>query len=487
MMKKLVRYLNPIAHLGEKKYSVTLPILATIIFAVLLEYYANEIVHDPDIVGIYAIIIPVALIIFCAFRYGIPGGVVVVFFTIIYYGYIIMSRDNPPEERLTQWETTGVLGAVYLLMAVIIGWLKQKIDDLIEREANERRRLTAILQQLPLGVVITDSNGVVVQSNKQVEVILGVKISAGLLAGRDMVVKTSQNGKELQPAQSPLAKVINTGKPIVGKELDIERPDGRKVYIQVSATPIHNRKGKIIAAVSIFSDITAQKDLEKRKDDFVNMASHELKTPITSMMLYIDSLLLQIKKYRDTRADKTLNSIKYQTIRLKELVSDLLDVSRLQTGKMNFNIEEFKLDSLVEETVDQLRGSMKVNRKLIFKSKKPVKVNGDKFRIYQVLTNLITNADKYSPGPTDILVSVTSREDKAVVSVQDYGIGIPRSQIPKVFDRLYQVTDDKEKTFPGLGMGLYISSQIIKRHRGQIWVESEKDKGSTFYFSLPLN
>ncbi len=146
---------------------------------------------------------------------------------------------------------------------------------------------------------------------------------------------------------------------------------------------------------------------------------------------------------------------------MKELVNDLLDVSRIQTGKLNFSKEKFKLNELIAETIDGLQGTTN-NQPLLYKSKQSFEVFADKFRICQVLTNLITNASKYSPENTAIVIQA------------------------KIFERLYQVTDVTEKTFPGLGMGLYISKEIIKRHRGNIWVEGEKGKGSTFYFSLAL-
>ena len=125
------------------------------------------------------------------------------------------------------------------------------------------------------------------------------------------------------------------------------------------------------------------------------------------------------------------------------------------------------------------------SHKLILKSAPKIKVSADRFRIYQVLTNLITNAIKYSGDSTDIILNIKKDTGKAIISVQDFGIGIAKSEQKKVFDRLYQVTDPTEKTFPGLGMGLYISHEIIKRHKGKIWVEGEKGKGSTFFFTLP--
>jgi signal transduction histidine kinase len=306
----------------------------------------------------------------------------------------------------------------------------------------------------------------------------------GLIAGKDMIVTAKQNNKAISASQSPLAHVLITGKTIGNKEFIIERPDKKQVFINVSASVIRNKAGKIIAAASLINDITQQKEMEERKDDFVNMASHELKTPITSMKLYIDALMFLIKQQQNDKPVKILSNIKTQTERLQELVNDLLDVSRLQTGKLTFTKEQFRIDELLKETIEGIEGGTR-KQKIIFHAPSPITVHADRFRIYQVITNLITNAIKYSPKEKDIHVKVKRNKDKVIVSVQDFGIGITKDEQKKIFDRLYQVSGDKEKTFPGFGMGLYISREIVKRHRGQIWVESELGKGSTFYFSLP--
>ena len=157
----------------------------------------------------------------------------------------------------------------------------------------------------------------------------------------------------------------------------------------------------------------------------------------------------------------------------------------LQTGKLVFTKEEFRIDTLIEEIIDVLQDSA-VDKKIIFTKKLPLIVLADRFRIYQVITNLITNAIKFSNQGERIIVSLQKQDDKAVVSIQDFGIGVAKEQQKKIFERLYQVNDEKVKTFPGFGMGLYISKEIIKKNKGSIWVESELGKGATFYFSLPI-
>ncbi len=163
----------------------------------------------------------------------------------------------------------------------------------------------------------------------------------------------------------------------------------------------------------------------------------------------------------------------------------MLDASRLQTGKLSFERKPIRLDKLVEETITDLNRATEGRDIKILKTKK-VTVCADRFRIYQVITNLITNAIKYSPPTTPIHVKIETERKTARISVQDYGIGIDNDQQNKIFERLYQVGGETPNTFPGFGMGLYISKEIVRRHRGKIWVKSEKGKGSIFYFTLPI-
>ncbi len=484
-MNSFIKYLNPVSHLGKKEYSVLFPLIFSITIPILSEIFAYQIANNPNIVGVYIIFIDVAAIIYFAFLRGIRGGAVAAIFPILYYLYIIYTRQYRDTQLTSAIETTIILAVLYLFLAVIIGWLKQTIDNLIEKEADGRRRLEAIIEQLPVGVIISDRNGKITHTNKQLETILGTKIPLGFVLGKDSnPLLSTHNGKPTTATQSPLYQSLNSGKPIVRKEFSLQRPDGKKIYVQVNASPIASHNKRIIAGASIIHDITPLREMELRKDDFINMASHELKTPITSMKLYIDSLLTKVKGYGDERALRSLNSLKYQTNKLQELVSDLLDVSRIQTGKLSFNREVFNITELIEETVDQLKESSR-HHKLVFKSKTPIKAYADRFRIYQVLTNLLTNAIKYSPDGGEIEINLKRLKSTIEVSIKDSGIGISKEQQSKIFDRLYQVTDPKEKTFPGLGMGLYISKEIIKRHQGKIWLESQKDRGSTFFFSLP--
>lgn len=484
-MRRLGNYLNPVVRLGTPHYSFLFALLFSLTICILSELYAYNIARDPMVVGKYIIFINVFAILYFSFRDAFRGGAVASAISVLYYFYIIYTRNYSGQELVSGIETTIVLGVLYFLLAGIIGWLKRKIDTLIVNEANEKKWLQTIIRQLPVGVVIADAKGKILQTNRQLETILGVKIPIGKVAGKDMVISTMQNGKKIKTSGLPLAQVLQPRTELLDQEFVVEKPDKSKVYISVNASPIHNNEGKIIAAASIIKDITGQKELENRKDDFINMASHELKTPVTSIKLYIDILKRQTENSKNKKLSHVAKSLRDQADRLSDLVNNLLDVSRIQTGKLNFQKESFRLDLEIKELIDALHDeSEKV--KIIFKKPKSVTVIADKYRIYQVLTNLLTNAVKYSPDGRKVWVSLLTTKKKVTVQVKDHGVGIAKNEQKKIFDRLYQVIDATEKTFPGLGMGLYISKEIIKRHKGKIWVESTKGKGSVFSFTLPV-
>ncbi len=491
-MMRILNFLNPLARLGVKKYSVWFPIILNLTVCIFSELYAYLIAKDPNIVGTYIIFINVGVIIYFSFRDGIRAGFISSIITVLYYLYIIQTRHFTGSQWDSGVETTFILMFLYLLLSATIGYLKQRIDQLIIQEMEARQlaedgklRLETILQQLPVGVLLVDSKGKKLEGNKHLEKIMGKAIKGSLERNNNyQSPKAFKEGKALFAKEWPLVRALNNGEVISGEELEFLREDKKNYFLRINAAPIRNKDKQIIAAVSTIDDITPEKELEQRKEDFVNMASHELKTPITSMKIYIEVLLSQIKNFHDPKVTKTLTSIKSQTERLQELVSDLLDMSRIQTGKLHFNKQEFRLDELIEETAEILQKTTKQHQ-IIFKGEKLV-VNADKFRIYQVVTNLITNAIKYSPNGKHIKIQLKKSNSKAVVSVKDEGIGISKEQQKKIFERLYQVTDTHGRSFPGLGMGLYISKEIIKRHRGAIWVEGEKDKGSTFFFTLPI-
>jgi len=250
------------------------------------------------------------------------------------------------------------------------------------------------------------------------------------------------------------------------------------------AIPLRNDDGEIILWIGAATDIEEQKREMERKDEFIGIASHELKTPLTSLKGYLqliasykkDDLPPAVKTY----IDKAVISIN----KLQHLVNDLLDVSKIQAGRLEYRLNQIDISELVRQCIEN---AAHIYPAYEFKNEAQpnLVVNGNAERLEQVLMNLVNNAVKYSPGNKNIIVRAIQFKDSVRVSVTDFGIGLSAEQIDRIFERFYRVEDKKYMT-SGLGMGLYISTEIISSHNGKISVQSEPGKGSTFYFELPL-
>ncbi|MBC7400435.1 MAG: PAS domain S-box protein [Mucilaginibacter sp.] len=244
--------------------------------------------------------------------------------------------------------------------------------------------------------------------------------------------------------------------------------------------------GKIIKWFGTNTDIDEQKILQRQKDDFLGIASHELKTPVTSIKAYAQVLGAMLTKEGETKKAEMVLRMDAQVNRLTNLIGDLLDVTKINSGKLQFNKTWFDFNKAISETVEDLQHTTN-KHKLIKEFTETGKIFSDKDRISQVITNLITNAIKYSPYADQIIIKTAMHDGQVIVSVKDFGIGIPADKAEMVFEQFNRVSGDKQHTFPGLGLGLYISSEIVKREGGKMWVNSVEGKGSDFCFSLPVN
>jgi PAS domain S-box-containing protein len=255
----------------------------------------------------------------------------------------------------------------------------------------------------------------------------------------------------------------------------------------VKSRPVLGESGMVVMVVTIIHDITERMLVERRKDEFISMTSHELRTPVTSLKGFTNVLQRRLAKQGDTQVLHYLARMDAQLNKLSTLISDLLDISRMQSGKLALRLEPFDLDALIDETVENVQAATSTHR-LLVEGRTGARVLGDRERVGQVFVNLLTNAIKYSPRADKVIVRLSQDADReqAIVSVQDFGIGIDPMHHEKIFERFYQVTDPEEKTYPGLGMGLYIASELVARHHGRMWVESSKGQGTTFFVTLPL-
>ncbi len=232
-----------------------------------------------------------------------------------------------------------------------------------------------------------------------------------------------------------------------------------------------------------------QKETEElihRRDEFFSIASHELKTPVTSLKAYTQLMLMDSFATPDVHRKKMLQKMDHQINKLTALITDLLDTSKVQNGQLIYNKQPFILKQLVMEIIEEVRQST-TQHEIIFNSETEAHIFADRDRIGQVLSNLLLNAIKYAPLSEKIIINLLERDEKIICSVHDFGNGIHEDEHEKIFDRFYRISGNNLHTYPGLGLGLYISKEIIEKHNGKMWLESEKGKGSIFYFELPLN
>ncbi len=248
---------------------------------------------------------------------------------------------------------------------------------------------------------------------------------------------------------------------------------------------LYQENGRDVIQCNI-RDITERKTLEQRKDEFISMASHELKTPVTSLKGFLTLLQRRLTVRGEEKSLHYLARMDAQVQRLTTLINDLLDLSRMQIGQLIYREEYFDVDTLLEEIVENVQGTTQTHH-LLLEGEAQTELFADRDRIEQVLINLLNNAIKYSAQADTVRIHVERNDNQIHVSIQDFGIGIAKEYQDKIFEQFYQVTDPATKTYPGLGIGLYISCQIVRRHGGQLWVESEKGAGSTFHMALPLS
>lgn len=266
----------------------------------------------------------------------------------------------------------------------------------------------------------------------------------------------------------------------------LKSKEGNYRWFLTRVYPVKNNEGKVIQWIGTNTDIDDQTKAIEQKDEFISIASHELKTPVTSLKGFTQILQMKFEKENDEQAVYLLSKMDKQVNKLTNLIVDLLDATKIENGQLKFNLEIFDLNSLINEIAEEMQRTT-VNHKITIEGNGKTIVNGDRNRIGQVLINFISNAIKYSPTDEEIIISSMRNGTMVNVSVQDFGIGIPVEKQPLLFNRFYRASGKEEQTYPGLGLGLFISKEIIKRHNGNVDVKSAEGKGSTFSFSLPLD
>lgn len=294
------------------------------------------------------------------------------------------------------------------------------------------------------------------------------------------------HGKQLDTPQlrDALEKILPQKASFQDIEASFTLPGGERKVMYLNGHKLVQSGDKEELILVAMQDITDHRLLQERNDTFVSMASHELKTPVTTVKTLVQILQKRFESGDDKMLNEYLARMSTQIEQLSSLVTDLLDISKIRAGKIELIEGIFDVDQTVKEIVENYRLLSKTHE-IVLTGDCHAKVKGDRDRVGQVLINLIVNAIKYSPKASQIIVNCSSDKKEITISVQDYGIGIQKLHQSRIFERFYQVENAVGKNFSGLGMGLYIASAIVTRHGGKMDVQSS-GKGSTFSFTLPI-
>lgn len=357
------------------------------------------------------------------------------------------------------------------------------VTDLVEARTKiqeSEKKYRDLADSMPQFVWTCDKNGKITYMNDSWYKYMGFSKDDDVNEAIEKIIKPEVYPEVLKVWDES----VKTGKPfeVEYEFLDPQNPDTYRWFLGRAVANI-DEKGEIKHWIGTFTDIDDFKQLQAQKDNFLGIASHELKTPLTSLKLYTQFIEQNLNKQSDTRNAEVARRMNHQIDKLTDLVNDLLDVTKIQKGKIQLNESEFDFDQLVDEIIAEQQ--MTARHRILFNHYKIGDVTADRHRISQVMSNLISNAIKYSPDADKIEVSTDLQDNTIKFSVKDFGIGIPENKLQKVFEQYYRVNETKEHTFPGLGLGLFISSEIIKRTGGRIYVHSIEGNGSEFCFEIP--
>lgn len=362
-----------------------------------------------------------------------------------------------------------------------IGQLAETFNDLTDKlqEAHattegERRKLASVLMHMTDGVIATDRNGNVILVNRRAEEIFGK--SQENLAGKDV---TSVLGLDKFMTLNDLYRFQD---PLL---LDFDAQE-EEMIIEANFSTIEKDNGAENGLIAVLHDVTEQERVEEERREFVANVSHELRTPLTSMKSYLEALQDGAVNDPDI-APQFLEVTSNETDRMIRLVNDLLQLSKMDSKDYSVSVAEIDAPQLVNHVIDRFEMTTK-NQEIQFKRRIPeqeITVQGDRDKLMQLMDNIVSNAVKYSPEGGTINVSLKQEQERLVVSVKDEGVGIPKENIPHVFDRFYRVDKARSRNLGGTGLGLAIAKEIAMAHGGNIWVSSEWGKGTTFSFSLP--
>lgn len=389
-----------------------------------------------------------------------------------------MCRILKPDTKNIAW--IRVLGATYFNYkkepSRIIGSILDITD--LKKSETKNAELIAIVNSSHDAIVGKTKDGIVTSWNSAAEELFG--FTADEMIGEN-IAKLLPEGRKWE--EEEILDKIKTGESLQYFETKRSTKSGKILDILLSSSPIRNEQGDIFGISQIAQDISEKKQEERRKNDFISMVSHELKTPLTSILLFTQ--ILQ-KKYNETddESSKQINDkIETQAKKMISMIRDFLSLARIEEGKLQINKEPISLLDIFEEVKSE--AELLISKHTIkITCSVAVTIFADRDKILQVFTNLVSNAIKYSPAGGTISLGCEKLENAVRIYVRDQGIGIEPENQKKLFDRFYRVDNEEMTHISGFGIGLYIVSEILRYHNSRIEVDSQKGLGTTFHFVL---
>ncbi|MDZ5759834.1 cell wall metabolism sensor histidine kinase WalK [Carnobacterium maltaromaticum] len=364
-------------------------------------------------------------------------------------------------------------------LSLAINDLSTKVEEAQESTEAERRRLDSVLEHMTDGVIATDRRGKVVIINETALELLNLTQDKAVGYSILEILKIQEH--------FTLRHLLETQEELI---LDFSTEDN-EVTLRGEFSLIQRETGFISGLVCVLHDITEQEKIERERRDFVSNVSHELRTPLTSMRSYLEALNDGAWKDPDI-APRFLAVTQEETDRMIRMITDLLNLSRMDAGKDTFELEYVNINELFSHVLNRfdmmLQSADKPVKPFVIKrdfTKRDLWVEVDADKMIQVLDNIMNNAIKYSPSGGTITCRLIETHNNIVISIADEGLGVPKKDIPHVFDRFFRVDKARARSMGGTGLGLAISKEVVQKHGGKIWLESIENKGSTFFISLP--
>ena len=367
----------------------------------------------------------------------------------------------------------------------------EDVQEAKEEIGQEKNRLETILRSIGEGVYVVDADNKIVLFNRQAESLLVHKEAdvLGVLAGEIFKIYNEKGELQAKNGQSPVDEIWRSGRADMVRGMELARQDGTRFPVIMSIAPIL-RRGDVAGGIVAFRDVTLEKEIDTMKSEFVSVASHQLRTPLSAIKWFLEMLIAGDAGAINENQKEFLDRAYESNERMIKLVNDLLNVSRMESGKIKFEPKPTQLGDIFQSVITELTPltrARNISIQSAFADAKLPEVFVDPDKMRQVIMNLVSNAIKYTSGRGKIELFYERHPNELVFNIKDNGIGIPKDQQYKVFNKFFRADNVMKIQTEGSGLGLYIAKVMIESSGGRMWFSSQENKGTTFSFSLPIH